>query len=78
MESPLSEAAPPLTVDEPAPETPAASTAILSPQLMTALLAATFLVAAEARVIAPVLPAIAQEFQTSGHADQRRRLCDRP
>jgi predicted MFS family arabinose efflux permease len=64
MESPLSEAAPP-AVDESAPETPAASTAILSPQLMTALLAATFLVAAEARVIAPVLPAIAQEFQTS-------------
>lgn len=55
---------PPLpALGQPAPEAP--PTPLISPQLMTALLAAVFMVSAEARVIAPLLPAIAQEFRTS-------------
>ena len=42
-----------------------AATAIVHPRLLLVLQAAVFMVSAEARVIAPLLPAIALGFQTS-------------
>ncbi len=39
--------------------------ALIGPMLMIALMAAVFMVTAEARVIAPLLPAMALEFRTS-------------
>jgi predicted MFS family arabinose efflux permease len=57
-------------IDMPIPETTAAAAesspaAIVNPRLLLALQAAVFMVSAEARVIAPLLPAIALDFQTS-------------
>ncbi|HEU5103377.1 MAG TPA: MFS transporter [Roseiflexaceae bacterium] len=48
-----------------APGAEALSPTIVHPRLLLALQAAVFMVSAEARVIAPLLPAIALEFQTS-------------
>jgi predicted MFS family arabinose efflux permease len=52
----------PVSLDHAPAEAPAV---LLSPQLMAVLMAAVFMVSAEARVIAPLLPAIAIEFRTS-------------
>lgn len=54
-----------LAPDQPTSEAPQP---LLSPPLMATLMAAVFMVSAEARVIAPLLPAIAQEFRTSTSA----------
>ena len=62
----MSEVEVPLPADrhEPADALPAALPP-LNGRLMIALYAAVFMVSAEARVIAPLLPAIAQDFRTS-------------
>ncbi len=63
----MSKIAPLLARDQAAPET--TSTAepggVTQERLFLVILTAVFLVAAEARVIAPMLPAIAQDFQTT-------------
>jgi predicted MFS family arabinose efflux permease len=54
-----------LPVENSAAEAVADTPPTVNPRLLIALQAAVFLVAAEARVIAPLLPAIAQDFRTS-------------
>lgn len=62
----MSEVEAPLAADRHMPaDLPATPAPSVDPALMVALYAAVFMVAAEARVIAPLLPAIAQDFRTS-------------
>lgn len=56
------------TLSSPDQPTSEAPQPLISPPLMATLMAAVFMVSAEARVIAPLLPAIAQDFRTSTSA----------